>query len=74
MIDSTDLRPMKPTEFQCGTFYLKDEKGEFVTCQIFKEELKNEERAAFLKMMTMRLALAGKLFVRINRPFKSFAA
>lgn len=73
MIDATDLRPMKAHELKIGgVFYMKNDKGEFLTCQIFQEELQNENRAAQLRVMTIKLSEEGKLFVRINRPFKSF--
>jgi hypothetical protein len=76
MIDTTDLRPIKMPEALegrvIGHFYLKDEKGNFVACQVFKEELRNEARATLLMHCTLRYCSEGRLYTRINRPFKSF--
>lgn len=73
MIDPTDLRQMKASELKLGgVFYMKNENGEFLNCQIFPQEVQDPAKALQLRVMTMKLAIEGKLFVRINRPFKSF--
>lgn len=73
MIDPTDLRPLKINEIKVGgTFYLKDDKGEFLRCKIDSEEIKDPFRAYDLKIMTEKFIVEGRLFVRINRPFQSF--
>ena len=72
MIDPTDLRVMKASEFKIGgTYYLK-EGNVFYRCIIYQEDLKDPLYALFLKTETERFAKEQRLFVRINKPFQSF--
>lgn len=73
MIDIKDLRPMTASELQVGgVFYRKDPDG-FHRCQISADELKNPERAQELRLATAQFSKEGRLFVRINAPFKGFS-
>lgn len=69
-----ELRPMKANELEMGgIFYLQGADGTFSTCQIEKWELKNKSRATYLRKMTSQYSKDGKLFIRIQKPFESFA-
>jgi len=73
MIDATDLRPFKFSELKIGgTFYLKNDDGSFSMCSISEVEIKDPMRAAILKFETEKFEKEGRLFVRINRPWKAF--
>ena len=70
-IDHKDLRPMKASEIQLGgIFYRKDPDGLHTVC-IHQEEAK--ARPEELRQWTTKFSKEGRLFVRINRPFESFA-
>ncbi len=73
MIDATDLRPFKFNELKLGgTFYLKNADGTFSNCVIYESDVKDPMRAAILKYETEKFEREGRLFVRINRPWKAF--
>lgn len=73
MIDATDLRPFKFSELQLGgTFYLRNDNGTFSRCVIYESDVKDPMIAAILKFETEKFEKEGRLFVRINRPWKSF--
>lgn len=70
-IDPKDLRPMKASELQIGgVFYRKDPDG-FHTCCIHQSEV--DHHPIHLRAWTTQFSKEGRLFVRINRPFSSFA-
>lgn len=75
MIDSKDLRQLKPSEFTKesvnGVFYKRESDGSFSHCRIFKEELVGM-RGEIIRFETTRLAGLGLLYTRINRPWKAF--
>jgi hypothetical protein len=71
MIDSKDLRPMKASELKIGgIFYRKDSDG-FKTCCIYANEVAHHP--IHLREWTKQFSKEGILFVRINKPFSSFA-
>ena len=73
MIDATDLRQFKLNELKLGgIFYLKNSDGSFSTCVIYESEVKDPMKAAILKFETEKFEKEGRLFVRINRPWKAF--
>lgn len=73
MIDPKDLRPIKLSEFELdGWFYRKEKDGSFSTCFIDSKEVKDPMRASTLRMYTKIYADAGRLFIRINKPWKNF--
>lgn len=72
MIDPKDLRELKTSEMRVGgIFYLKEPDGSFSMCQITEMDLKRDGKR--VKDMTIKYAKENRLFVRINRPFESFA-
>jgi hypothetical protein len=73
MIDITDLKPFKAENMKLGgAFYLKMDNGEFHQCVIYKEEMDNPVRSVFVRALTQKYSSEGRLYVRINKPFKSF--
>lgn len=73
MIDVTDLRPFKFSELKLdGVFYLKNDDGSFSMCVIYESEIKDPVKAAMLRFLTQKYCEQGRLFVRINKPWKSF--
>ncbi len=73
MIDPKDLRPIKLSEFQVGGhYYLKQKDGTFAHCRIDPDELKDENRASTLRMWTKIFCEQGRIFIRINKPWKHF--
>jgi hypothetical protein len=72
MIDPKDLRELKTSEMQVGgVFYLKNDNGSFSMCQITESDLKRDGKR--IRELTIKYAKENRLFVRINRPFQSFA-
>lgn len=71
-IDPKHLRPFTVNEFRLGTHYLKEKDDTFSTVTISKEDLEFPGRKKDLKLLIEKYCLEGRLFVRVNSPFKSF--
>lgn len=72
MIDPKDLRPFKASELQIGgTFYRLDKDG-FHSCCITKEDTQGPLKVQ-LRNLTIQYAKEERLFVRISKPWSSFA-
>jgi len=71
-IDIKDLRPFTASEFKVGSHYFKKDDGSFETVSITEWELTFEKRKEELRFMIKKLCKEGRLFVRINKPWKPF--
>ena len=74
MIDEKDLIQFKASELQFGgIFYRKDPDG-FHRCCIDHMEIKNPVVANYLRALTKKFSEEGRLYRRINKPWKGFEA
>lgn len=75
MIDPTDLRPIRASEFKLnGHFYLKNDDNTFSRCIIYPFELEDPIRGQLLRIKTKELADKGLLYIRINKPWQHFGS
>lgn len=73
MIDVKDLMKFTASELKVGgVFYIKNDDGTFSRCRIDEGDLKDGKRKAFLSSETARFSKEGRLFRRINKPWKGF--